>query len=87
MDQNIDADYYLVHRSDVRGRNKKILDQRNKEGSAELLERVGSWVLYRGLTPPEPDEVPDAEAAPETEAAAEAAPAGGTATGAEQGPP
>ena len=87
LDQNIDADYYLVHRSDVRGRNKKILDQRNKEGSAELLERVGSWVLYRGLTPPEPDEVPDAEAAPETEAAAEAAPAGGTATGAEQGPP
>jgi hypothetical protein len=53
VDQDVDADYFLVHANDIRGRNKKILDRRKKEGGLELIERVGSWSLYRGVALPE----------------------------------
>jgi len=53
LNQDIDTDYLLIDSRDLRGRNKAILKRREGAGQAELLEREGSWRLYRGVIPPE----------------------------------
>jgi uncharacterized membrane protein len=52
LDQSIDTDYLLIDSSDLRGRNKKNLQRREKAGKVELLKRAGPWSLYRTVTPP-----------------------------------
>jgi len=52
LDQNIDTDYLLIDSRDLRGRNKASLKRREDAGKAELLEREGSWRLYRAVIPP-----------------------------------
>ncbi len=52
LDQNIDTDYLLIDSRDLRGRNKSSLAKRESAGKVELLEREGSWRLYRAVTPP-----------------------------------
>jgi hypothetical protein len=53
LGQNIDTDYLLIDSTDLRGRKKTSLKKREDAGKVELLERKGSWRLYRAVTPPE----------------------------------
>lgn len=52
LQQGIDTDYLLIHAHDLRGRNKTSLKKREDAGKVELLERKGSWSLYRAVNPP-----------------------------------
>ena len=52
LKQGIDTDYLLIDSRDLRGRNKASLKRREDAGQAELLEREGSWRLYRAVIPP-----------------------------------
>jgi len=51
--QDIDTDYVLIDSNELRGRNKTSLKRREDAGKVELLERRGTWRLYRAVTPPE----------------------------------
>lgn len=51
LDQNIDTDYYLVEAHDLRGRNKRVLNKRQEEGTIELVGRERHWSLYRAVVP------------------------------------
>ncbi|MGB8331170.1 MAG: DUF2079 domain-containing protein [Polyangiales bacterium] len=51
--QGIDTDFLLIDSSDLRGSNKASLKKREDAGKIELLERRGSWKLYRAAPSPE----------------------------------
>jgi uncharacterized membrane protein len=53
LDHDVETDYFLVHRGDLRGRNKAILDRRKRDGSVELVRHEGVVSLYRRVSPPE----------------------------------
>ena len=51
-EQNKDADYYLVEKHDLRGRNKELMRRREEQGRIELIGRTHTFSLYRAVTPP-----------------------------------
>lgn len=53
LNQDIETDYVLVHTTDVRGRNKSILERRKKDGTLEVVGRARQWTLYRTVPPAE----------------------------------
>lgn len=53
LNQDIDTDYVLIDSADLKGHNKTSLQNREEAGKLELIERKGSWRLYRAVVPPD----------------------------------
>jgi uncharacterized membrane protein len=52
VSQKIESDWVLVEARDMKGRDKKIIDQRVKDGKLEVAKRSGRVTLYRAVLVP-----------------------------------
>lgn len=61
VSQDIESDWVLVESRDLRGRDKRIVDQRVKAGTLEVAKRSGRVTLYRAVRAPTSMDDPKAE--------------------------